>query len=134
MAYFNWTSQLATGIPLIDEQHMKLVDFVNQLNDAMKRGKGKDALGQILAELTKYAQYHFALEEKAFETYGYPAKAAHRKAHADLMAQVGDYVGRHAKGEVAMSVEMLGFLTTWVTEHIMKEDMLYVPFLKDKAL
>jgi hemerythrin-like metal-binding protein len=100
----------------------------------MRRGQGKDAAGHILQELIKYTDYHFANEERAFDAYGYPRTAEHKKQHSDLIKQLGEQLIKFQKGELGISISMLDFLVSWVTTHIMKEDMLYVPFLKDKKL
>ena len=134
MAYFNWNESLATGIPVIDEQHKKLVGFVNQLSEAMTAGKGKDFIGKLLDELVAYTQYHFALEERNFAKYNFPFSASHTKAHHDLINQVTQFVERHKKSEVAMSIEILSFLTNWVKDHIMKEDMKYVQHFAGKLI
>ncbi len=55
-----WDVTFMVGVPFIDEQHHKLVDLTNQLNDAMKEGKGQSVLGTILKEMVDYARYHFA--------------------------------------------------------------------------
>lgn len=131
MAFFDWNGKLETGIAIIDEQHKKLVSLVNELHEAMRNRKAKDVVARILRELGDYTNYHFSVEEKAFEKYGYPQKVEHEKLHADLIAQLGELTRKHAKGELAISIDVLDFLTQWVTNHIMKEDMKYVPFLKD---
>ena len=134
MAYFEWNDQLTTGIEIIDAQHKKLVSLVNELHEAMRNRKAKEVVAPILRELGDYTNYHFSVEEKAFEKYEYPQKAEHEKLHADLIAQLSELMQKHAKGELAISIEMLDFLTQWVPDHIMKEDMKYVPFLKDRLL
>jgi hemerythrin-like metal-binding protein len=134
MAYFEWNDQLTTGIAIIDEQHRKLVGLVNELHEAMRNRKAKDVVDHVLKELGDYTVYHFSVEEKAFEKFGYPQRAEHKKNHAELIGQLGVLTQKQARGELAISIDVLDFLTKWVKDHIMKEDMKYVPFLKDKPL
>jgi hemerythrin-like metal-binding protein len=134
MAYFDWNGKLETGIAIIDEQHKKLISLVNELHEAMRNRKAKDVVAHILKELGDYTTYHFSVEEKAFEKRGYPNRAEHEKLHADLIAQLSELMQKQAKGELAISIDVLDFLTQWVTNHIMKEDMKYVPFLKDGTI
>ena len=42
MALINWNDSFSVNVAVIDQQHKKLVDMINDLNDAMKQGKGKD--------------------------------------------------------------------------------------------
>jgi hemerythrin-like metal-binding protein len=134
MAFFAWNEKLATGIPKIDEQHKKLISFVNELNDAMTTGKGKDVIGHILDELSEYTKYHFGLEEAAFEKYNYVQKGSHKAAHQTLIKKLDDFIRKYQSNKLVISIEVLGFLINWVNEHIMKEDMQYVPYLKGKEL
>lgn len=134
MAFIDWTDTLATGIESIDDQHKRLLQIVNELHDAMSEGKGRDVIGKVLRELLSYTDYHFANEERAFDAYGYPAAAQHKKQHADLIKRLGEHFEKLQRGELSLTVSALEFLSNWVSGHIMVEDMKYVPFLKDKKL
>lgn len=134
MAIFEWNENLRTGIETIDAQHKKLVALVNELHEAMRNRKGREVLGHVIEELRNYTGYHFSTEERAFERYGYPQAAEHKQRHADLVRQLEELAGRHERGEITLSISTLEFLIEWVTTHIMKADMAYVPFLKDRPL
>jgi hemerythrin len=45
MALIQWNDSLSVNVVEIDKQHQKLVRMINELNDAMRQGKGKEALG-----------------------------------------------------------------------------------------
>jgi len=134
MAFFEWDEKLSTGIPVIDEQHRKLVSFVNQLHEAMLQRRGKEVFGGIIDGLAKYTVYHFATEEKAFAAHGYEDAPGHVKAHKALLARVEEIALKHARGELTVTSETLNFLIEWVGTHIMKDDMRYVPSLKGKEI
>jgi hemerythrin-like metal-binding protein len=134
MAFIDWTSELETGIEKIDTQHKKLVSLINELHEAMHKGKGKEAVGHVLEELKQYTKYHFGTEEKAFEKYSYPQAREHKKEHDALIQQLDELVAKQANGDMLISIEVLNFLTTWLKGHILKEDMLYVPLLKGKTI
>ncbi|MGA2938094.1 MAG: hemerythrin domain-containing protein [Syntrophobacteraceae bacterium] len=63
MALIQWNDSLSVNVVDIDKQHQKLVGMINELNDAMRQGKGKDALGKIVNGLIIYAGTHFKTEE-----------------------------------------------------------------------
>jgi hemerythrin len=134
MPFFDWNDELATGIPRIDEQHRKLISLVNELHDALSKGKSRDVLGKLLQELADYTNYHFKTEERAFAAYRYENADAHKRSHDDLVRQLQELVEKHARGSLAVGVETLTFLIDWVKNHIMKEDRLYIPCLKGKAI
>ncbi len=80
MTLTNWNDNLSVDVKEIDLQHRKLIDMFNELNDAMKTGKGKDALRTIVNGLISYNATHFKKEEHYFEKFGYPDTANHKKS------------------------------------------------------
>jgi hemerythrin len=134
MAFFTWTDELATGIEEIDDQHMHLIGIVNELYEAMRKGKGREIISGTLNDLIDYTDKHFSNEERAFAVYGYPAMEEHRRQHAILIKQLDEQRAKHEKKEISLTVSTLEFLTNWVREHIMVEDMKYVPYLKGKKI
>jgi hemerythrin-like metal-binding protein len=56
----------------MDNQHRQLVDLLNQLENAMAKGKGKELVGKILSELIRYTQTHFSSEELLMLKHGFP--------------------------------------------------------------
>ena len=96
--------------------------------------KTKEVMGSVLAELVDYTQYHFSHEEAAFKKYGYENAEGHTYTHDALVRQLKDLIDKFERNELAISVSILDFLVKWVTEHIMKEDKLYVPFLQSKGM
>ena len=134
MPLFNWNASLELKISSIDSQHQKLVEYINELYDAMMAGKGNDVLGSVFQKLITYTQDHFAYEEKLFETHGYSETSQHAKAHASLKSTVSDFYTKFQKGEMAVSSELMNFLKEWLMNHILKEDKAYVPFLKNKGV
>jgi hemerythrin len=79
MELIQWNNNLSVGIAEIDSQHQRLIKLINDLNDAMRVGKGKDVTGKIINELTNYTLTHFTKEESYFAKYAYPETDAHKK-------------------------------------------------------
>ena len=130
MALIEWTDNFSVNNLIIDQQHKKLVDLVNQLHDAMKSGKGKEALSSIFDELIRYTKEHFSYEEKLMESKNYPAFISHKKLHSDLTNQVIELKNKFDSGKTSLSIEVQNFLKNWLTNHILDEDKKYVPFIK----
>ena len=59
LAIFPWSELLETGIASIDQQHRRLVDFLNELARQYVNAEGPAATRRIVAELSDYAAYHF---------------------------------------------------------------------------
>lgn len=134
MAFITWDSRFSVGIPVIDQQHMKLVDYINELHDAMKIGKAKDVLSEIIRNLVNYTNTHFTTEEKYMNTNGYPGFQDHKKEHAEFVNKVTEFQKNFNNGSSSVSIDIMNFLRNWILNHILVEDKKYVPFFQEKGI
>lgn len=130
MPLFNWSTQYETGILLVDSQHKKLVDAINDLHEAMKEGKGKDKIEKTLNFLVDYTVLHFSAEEKLMQQKNYPDYSNHKKVHDKLVAEVKDIKTKYLAGKV-LPMEVSTFMSDWLKNHILGTDKKYIPFLKN---
>lgn len=128
MALIQWDNSLSVNIVEIDRQHQKLVGMINELDDAMRQGKGKDALGKIVNGLVAYAGTHFKTEENYFDRFGYPDTNNHKKEHSAFTAKVSKFKDGFTKGEFGLSIEVMNFMSDWLRGHIKGADKKYAPF------
>jgi hemerythrin len=131
---FPWKEAYSVKIGVIDMQHKGLVNFLNELHQAMIEGRGKDVLGKILANLIKYTQVHFAAEEKLMQSHGYPGYPLHKPEHDRLTAQVLDFQRKFQSNEIALTIEVMEFLKDWLSKHILGSDKKYGPFLNAQGV
>jgi|SRR5208337_3408667 len=134
MAMIQWNDSLSVNVVEIDKQHQKLIGMINELNDAMRQGKGKDALGKIVNGLIVYTGTHFKTEERYFDQLGYPEADSHKKGHSDFVAKVSEFKGGFEKGKRGLSIEVMNFLSDWLRNHIQSVDRKYGPFFNEKGL
>lgn len=128
MAHLVWQDDLNTGIQVIDDQHRRIVDMINQLHDA--RELGRDAVGNVLSELVDYTLSHFAFEEALLEEAGYEFSRPHKRVHEIFIGRVSDYSLRFKAGE-DIAQELIGLLSRWLFNHIRSDDAGYVKAVKD---
>ena len=123
-APFQWADYFETGFGEVDGQHHKLVDLVNAL--AQRAAGGADIqpgeLAHVLDGLARYAVHHFATEEALMQSAGIDARHldAHRRAHADFVAQVQAMRGAADPTQVVPA--LYTFVTSWLTFHILDTD------------
>lgn len=135
MPLIEWTAELSVGIDSIDEQHKKLVNMINALNDAMLTNSSHELLGKIFTGLAAYTQKHFAYEENMFAEYGYADSEEHKRQHNELIAQVIELKEKFiANPQRIMSADLMLFLKRWLTNHIMRTDKEYSEFLISKGV
>ena len=134
MSLLTWSNMFSVGVKDIDDQHKKLVELANSLNDAMKAGNGKETLGAVLGELITYTVTHFAFEERLMETHKYPLSPQHKQEHKDLVKTVGEFSAKFERGDVTLTTEVMTFLRDWLTRHIMNSDKMFGKDLNSKGV
>jgi len=134
MAIINWEKELSVNITELDEQHKKLIDIINDLHNAMLKGKSRDILDKVLDNLIDYTKNHFRSEEILFEKYNYPDYLKHKKEHDDLVKQVLEIQEKYKSGKIFISIEILDFLKNWVSIHILQSDKHYTSFLNSNGV
>ncbi|NUN70995.1 MAG: hemerythrin family protein [Bacteroidetes bacterium] len=125
MALIQWSEKLAVNIPSIDGQHRILVDLVNQLHDAMKAGRSKEVIADVLNRLIDYTKLHFAHEEACMTKSCFAHAKDHKCQHDELASKVLQFQADFSAGKVGLTMEVLNFLQQWLSGHIMKSDKAY---------
>lgn len=134
MSLINWSDKYVTGIQEIDNQHKELVRIINELYDAMKQGSANDKTSGILDFLAKYTIEHFQTEEKLMRGYAYPAFTQHKAEHDKLVKKVQELLQKKDGAKLILTLELSKFLSDWLTQHILGQDLAYVSFFKAKGL
>lgn len=124
-----WVSDLDTGISIIDEQHKRLLGYINQLAGDVDRA----SVGRVLINLVDYTVSHFAFEESLQEQAGYRHIQSHKNVHERFIEHVNTFVDRHDAGEDIVD-DLYVMLSTWLIDHIKREDMAYVAEVKTTML
>ena len=111
-----------------------LISLINQLDDAIRAGEPSETVSEVLDALLGYTDYHFAREESLMEACWYPEIDAHIRTHQTLRAQVHDIRDRYRRSPESMhSREVLAFIKSWLTAHIVGRDKLYSPYMRGAA-
>lgn len=124
MAYMEWSRELEFGLPVIDTQHKRIVEMINELAHAMQTGNDKETQ-HVMEGLLNYTVTHFEFEEDLQEKAGYPFLKAHRRIHEIFMKKVAAIRERAAHGE-NIAPELMKLLNGWLVNHINSEDRDYV--------
>ncbi len=118
-----WLPEYELGISVIDEQHRRIVDYINDLEKAHGLGNaGYTAF--ILEGLVDYTLTHFQFEEGLQEKAGYPYLKAHQRIHAIFIKRVASFRERFKGGE-DVAAELVYMLKTWLVGHIKGDDRDY---------
>ena len=127
-----WSKDLNTGIDVIDKQHMRIVDYINDLEAAHAR-QDREAAGRVLNELVDYTVSHFAFEESLQAEAGYQYCKPHKKVHELFTRRVAEYQERFKAGDDVVA-ELHQMLSAWLINHIKRDDADYVAAVKSNML
>jgi hemerythrin-like metal-binding protein len=129
MAFLSWHARYTLGHADIDTQHRKLFELVNHFDEVNKMGMTEE-LPRILEDILTYTLGHFRFEEELMEKVGFPQLSGHQKVHVELIRQARDMQEKMKRGGHVSATAVARFLSDWLTNHIIREDMEYRPYLK----
>lgn len=135
MPFIQWSPSFSVGNAVLDADHRKLIDILNQIYDAWtEHNTSVELLEKLFDELMDYTDGHFAREESKLADREYPDLVRHHAAHERLRELVHAFRGRHIAGQTAdaLTEDMAKFLKSWLIEHILEEDMQYRPLFTGK--
>ena len=131
MAHIQWTSDLNTNIDIIDDQHKKIVYFINAFKDATAGGDNSN-LGGILKEMADYTISHLDFEESLLEKVGYASIKPHQRGHQLFRDRITNYLKRYEQGDYNnVAHDMQRIFDNWLFTHIRSEDSHYADAVGD---
>ncbi len=122
---FPWNHNFETGIGIIDEQHKRLVDLLNQLATHLADCSERVTLTAVFSELANYADYHFKSEEEIWSRYltsddlYYQHAASHNTFLTDVLALQNNCNDENLDECLR---EIVLFLAKWLAFHILDAD------------
>lgn len=132
--FVKWDDSFSVGIDLIDNDHKKLLDLLNQLQLIAHYKTDEALIDSTFDELIDYTKYHFSREEKLMELNNYPDFEEHKKEHAEMMHQTEQFINEY-KIEQSRTIEnVITYLKSWLINHINGSDQKYTPFIKNTQI
>lgn len=129
-----WKEEYSVGVKVLDDDHKKLVQLLNQFTTAYEYAMSESFERQALEDLVDYTKTHFLREEQIMQDNDYPDLVAHKEQHRKMIEQVEVFVNLYReKGHEALS-EVSEFLSKWLINHINGTDKQYTDFLNDKGV
>jgi len=133
-----WRPEYSCYDKTIDEQHMKMIDMINEMNELSQYDEHIDRYDKILevfSGLKDYAVYHFGYEEKMFEEHDYDSfntkiQILEHKSFVNKIKSIDLYELDEKQNETISDV--LDFLSKWLDHHILQIDKKFGEFLKEK--
>jgi diguanylate cyclase (GGDEF)-like protein/hemerythrin-like metal-binding protein len=110
-----WSAAHAIGIKEIDDQHMHMAELIDQLSAALNDDCDSHTILANLSELTQFAAFHFATEERLMEQHQVEGLVPHREEHRRLLHDIGNL---KVDEDVASISLILRYLQEWLLRHV----------------
>jgi hemerythrin len=131
MREIKWNSSYSLGIKKIDDQHEVIIGVLNRISYCFDPNSSPVDLGNLLDELTNYAQIHFSYEEQLLEKYKYHGLDGQITEHRFYERKVEELRGRLATSEEKVKAELIAFVADWWMGHIQGSDRDYSRYLNN---
>jgi hemerythrin len=123
MGRFVWDESNLVGVSSIDEQHRKLGELIDRLDDRIAARAGLADLRAVFDDLQNCAEIHFLDEERLFGRAPYDRAARHKREHDSLLLILKRFQqGLDAAAISESPAEHVAFLRGWLIRHIRSED------------
>lgn len=118
-------SLAAVHLEDVDVQHSRLRQYIAALERELQRHEPSGS-ANILADLSAYAEMHFADEEQFMRTADYSGLEEHADAHCRLLAQVRQLQRAVKSGRADVTHATVEWLHNWVEDHTGTLDAQYL--------
>ncbi len=121
--FIKWNEKYNTGNFVIDHQHRRLVQLINDLEEVIQQDElHPTLLNVIFDEVTSYTQYHFSTEEELMETCNYSGIIEHKILHKNFVSGLSQFKIEAGEGKVNIDIGLCQYLKEWLLKHIAVED------------
>lgn len=122
---FDFEAEFRLGIDSVDNEHIKLVDMLNQVHALISAGKKDEARRYFSETLSSYVNEHFANEEQFMESIAFPGLEEHKKIHDNFRQSFNNLLPLIETYDEAAFRSALTDAFTWIISHIGKTDKRY---------
>lgn len=126
MAFMIWTEDFNTGLEIVDRQHHRLMEMINEVAPLLLTcDPAMDEQRQSLfAALVDYTGYHFRTEEELMREKRLDPRVYehHCATHAHLVKDILDWENRFSCSAPLTGQQLLSFLASWLLFHVLGED------------
>jgi hemerythrin len=127
-----WRNEYSVGVEKFDRQHRRLFEIINKLTAQSDDSQNLKLVCQTLKEMFDFAKEHFTAEEELMQQYAYPEIESQKKQHSYFLKTTSELASYPADKKEESVEEIAEFLNVWWIIHILKWDMKYKDFFKEK--
>lgn len=131
MSNIIWKESFSIGIRVIDDQHRRLMEIINELYDAQRIGTSQFIMNGVINRLEDYTIYHFKLEEEMQSLNLYPNFNQHIEEHQEFIGKLSKFKQDSIRNNLLLSIKTIDFLKDWTINHILGSDREFGEYLRN---
>ncbi|MEI0478308.1 bacteriohemerythrin [Brachyspira pulli] len=134
--YIIWEDKYKVGYKRIDDQHLELIEIINDLYACMENRDSEDenlkeAFKDALKKTVDYVAYHFSYEEKIMHAIKYSKLLEHSSYHKEFTQTIYKYVMSYENGSLKAIDDLVKYLKDWFLNHILVTDKKFIAEVKE---
>ena len=133
-ALFKFTEIWSVKVQAMDEEHIGIFNYINDIHRAIKQKRSNAELQKIIEDLYTWTKDHFADEQRLMKAHDYPGLPEQLREHKSLLDQVLEIIRQLKDGEDVDLIKVMIFLKEWLQNHIMKVDKKYADFFNEHGV
>ncbi|MCU7807512.1 MAG: hemerythrin family protein [Candidatus Thiodiazotropha sp. (ex Semelilucina semeliformis)] len=131
MISIDWDKKFEVGHERIDFEHRVFLDLIRTISAEVDNGSGKERILRLLAEMAKYAEFHFLSEENEMLNVDYPDYEAHKQEHIRLLAKFSDLVTEFRMDVIPLE-KIVEYIFSWFALHTTQVDKRLADYIRIK--
>ena len=129
-----WDDKYSVCVSIIDEEHKKFIEIINKAIMLEQYSGNPKEITEVLNEMNKYADTHFATEEAYMVRFNYPDYENHRKEHQAFSIETMAFLDKITDNNRQLICEILEHLKSWLVNHVQGTDTKYISCFKEHGL
>ncbi len=124
MSVLQWSDDFCTGLDAVDQQHRRLVDMLNKLNDTRSGNGDTRTVLSLLDELASLTLSHCAYEERMIHSPRLERQqmARLRAEHLAFIEKLADVQLEVQRDPRSLDDDKMDFLAALISEHILGDE------------
>ncbi len=115
--FIEWTEKELVEVEVIDNQHLELVNLINNLHPQLGKLSLKEK-NEYANQLVELLRGHFDTEENLMKCSHFPGYISHKLEHDRFYNKVLKISGLTKSGEPSITLDLLTTLKTWLINHL----------------
>lgn len=130
-----WNKDYETGIDLIDDEHKKLFEILDEAFEEVEEGERDDKIKNVLTHLYDFMKKHFKKEEEFMKEINFSFLVEHTQIHQNIIHECNTLLQEVNQTNAELFEKKLAqLIDEHIINHILVEDKKLVSFYEEQKM